>query len=256
MSTIDGFLNTSYEKNSKSSESIHSFQRKCLSSNEQSMPWYHGNISREQTENILLNKTDGTFLIRDSTNFPGDFTLCLAFNGRVEHYRIYQTNGILTCDHEEHFDNLTQLVSHYKRDADGLCHRLVTPMINEKYRIPREAISIEDRIQVFKQTSLVIRRSNLRLGDTIGHGEFGDVLLGDYIGRRVAVKVLKRSAMVNSLLDEAKFMIGLEHKNLVVLIGVVLDDSRDLFMVTEYMANGNLVSFQLLFIVFVIFNCI
>lgn len=49
-------------------------------------------------------------------------------------------------------------------------------MINEKYRIPREAISIEDRIQVFKQTSLVIRRSNLRLGDTIGHGEFGGKL--------------------------------------------------------------------------------
>lgn len=33
-----------------------------------------------------------------------------------------------------------------------------------------------------------------------------DVLLGDYEGHRVAVKVLKRSEMVQSLLDEAKFM--------------------------------------------------
>ena len=25
--------------------------------------------------------------MRDSTNFPGDFTLCMAFKGKVEHYR-------------------------------------------------------------------------------------------------------------------------------------------------------------------------
>ncbi|VDN18718.1 unnamed protein product, partial [Gongylonema pulchrum] len=128
----------------------------------------------------------------------------MAFNGRVEHYRIYQLNGILTCDHEENFDNLTQLIA---------------------------------------QASLVIRRGDLRLGDTIGHGEFGDVLLGDYNGCRVAVKVLKRNAMVQSLLDEAKFMIGLKHTNLVALLGVVIDDAREILMVTEYMANGNLVDF-------------
>ncbi|VDM70909.1 unnamed protein product [Strongylus vulgaris] len=33
---------------------------------------------------------------------------------------------------------------------------------------------------------------------------------------------------------------GLCHRNLVALIGVVLDDTN-IYMVTEYMANGNLV---------------
>ncbi|MFH4978153.1 hypothetical protein AB6A40_004862 [Gnathostoma spinigerum] len=207
------------------------------------MPWFHGNITRDRTEKLLFSKPDGTFLVRESTNFPGDFTLCMAYNGKVEHYRIYQENGSLTCDHEENFDNLTQLISHYKRDADGLCHRLVTPLIWEKFRIPYDASSIDDRSRVFQQASLVIRRCDIRLGATIGHGEFGDVLLGDYQNQKVAVKVLKRNGMVQSLLDEAKFMIGLHHPNLVALVGVVLDDSRDLFMVTEYMANGNLVDF-------------
>jgi hypothetical protein len=29
---------------------------------------------------------------------------------------------------QEFFETLTQLVAHYKRDADGLCHRLITPL--------------------------------------------------------------------------------------------------------------------------------
>ncbi|VDO55439.1 unnamed protein product [Brugia timori] len=157
--------------------------------------------------------------------------------------RIYQLNGILTCDHEETFDNLTQLIAHYKRDADGLCHRLITPVISDDYRITRDNESLEERIRFFREASLIISRSEIRLGDIIGHGEFGDVLLGDYDGQRVAVKVLKRSEMVQSLLDEAKFMIGLKHVNLVALLGVVIDDAREMFMMTEYMANGNLASY-------------
>uniref|UniRef100_A0A0N5A9U1 Tyrosine-protein kinase n=1 Tax=Syphacia muris TaxID=451379 RepID=A0A0N5A9U1_9BILA len=218
------------------------------------MPWFHGNITRERTEKLLANRSDGTFLVRDSTNFPGDYTLCMAYKGKVEHYRIYhQTNGRLTCDHEENFENLTELVKHYKRDADGLCCRLATPIIEDKYCISRDPLSIEERMRVFRQASLVIHRSEIRLGDIIGHGEFGDVLSGDYNGRCVAVKVLKRNGMVQSLLDEAKvktnemplllFLVGLNHKNLVSLVGVVLDDPSDVFMVTEYLANGNLVDF-------------
>lgn len=66
-------------------------------------------------------------------------------------------------------------LKHYKRDADGLCHRLVTPIISDKYRIARDSESLDDRIKLFQQASLVIHRGDLRLGDTIGHGEFGGI---------------------------------------------------------------------------------
>ncbi|KAL3998627.1 Protein tyrosine kinase family protein [Acanthocheilonema viteae] len=230
--------------NGKKTNVVGSVDKRYVANSEQHpKPWYHGNITREQTEKILSGQADGTFLVRDSTNFPGDYTLCMAFSGKVEHYRIYQLNGILTCDHEETFDNLTQLIAHYKRDADGLCHRLITPIISDKYRITRDNESLEERIRLFRGASLIISRNEIHLGDIIGHGEFGDVLLGDYENHRVAVKVLKHSEMVQSLLDEAKFMIGLKHVNLVALLGVVIDDVREIFMVTEYMANGNLVDF-------------
>ncbi|EYB93463.1 hypothetical protein Y032_0181g827, partial [Ancylostoma ceylanicum] len=160
----------------------------------------------------------------------------------VEHYRIYQSGGQITCDNEEFFANLTQLVSHYKRDADGLCHRLVTPIICENYRIPSTSTDIEDRTSTFLKAGLVIPSGEIRLGDIIGHGEFGDVLIGYYKDKKVAVKVSKRhgNGLVDSLLDESRFMVGLCHRNLVALIGVVLDDTN-IYMVTEYMANGNLV---------------
>ncbi|KJH46169.1 SH2 domain protein [Dictyocaulus viviparus] len=234
------------------------------------MPWFHSNVSREATERFELHKTiifilsilcictiifydsccyrllhqrsDGTFLVRESTNFPGDYTLSMAYKGKVEHYRIYQIGGQITCDNEEFFSNLTQLVSHYKRDADGLCHRLVTPIICENYKILANHANLEDRTSAFLKAGLVIPYGEIRFGDIIGHGEFGDVLVGFYKEKKVAVKVSKRhgNGMLDSLLDESRFMVGLSHRNLVALIGVVLDDVN-IYMVTEYMANGNLV---------------
>lgn len=72
--------------------------------------WFHGKISREQAEYLLHPKEDGLFLVRESTNFPGDYTLCVCFEGKVQHYRIMYKGSQLTIDEEEFFDNLSQLV--------------------------------------------------------------------------------------------------------------------------------------------------
>ncbi|CAH2049387.1 unnamed protein product, partial [Iphiclides podalirius] len=93
--------------------------------------WHHGAISRERAEALLSGSPDGVFLVRESTNFPGDHTLCVRFRGRVEHYRVKwatapesQTQR-LTIDDEEFFDTMTDLIHHYLQDADGLCTKLV-----------------------------------------------------------------------------------------------------------------------------------
>lgn len=49
--------------------------------------WHHGAISRDRAEALLSGSSDGVFLVRESTNFPGDHTLCVRYRGRVEHYR-------------------------------------------------------------------------------------------------------------------------------------------------------------------------
>lgn len=120
-----------------------------------------------------------------------------------------------------------RVFQHYKRDADGLCHRLVTPIICENYRIPSTSTDIEDRTSAFLKAGLVIPSGEIRLGDIIGHGEFGgmillclqlillhslfspDVLVGYYKDKKVAVKVSKRhgNGLLDSLLDESRFMV-------------------------------------------------
>ena len=67
------------------------------------MPWFHGKISREVAEKLLNPRNDGLFLVRESTNFPGDYTLCVCFENRVEHYRIIFQDDKITIDEEEHF---------------------------------------------------------------------------------------------------------------------------------------------------------
>lgn len=74
------------------------------------MPWFHGKITRDEAESLLRPREDGLFLVRESTNFPGDYTLCVCFNGKVEHYRIIYKDNKLTIDEEEFFENLSQLV--------------------------------------------------------------------------------------------------------------------------------------------------
>lgn len=60
---------------------------------------------------MLQPRDDGLFLVRESTNFPGDYTLCVCFQGKVEHYRVKYSENKLTIDDEEFFENLGQLVA-------------------------------------------------------------------------------------------------------------------------------------------------
>lgn len=72
--------------------------------------WFHGKISREMAEDLLTPKENGLFLVRESTNYPGDYTLCVCYLGKVEHYRVKYKDNQLTIDDEEFFENLSQLV--------------------------------------------------------------------------------------------------------------------------------------------------
>lgn len=73
--------------------------------------WYHGKVSREQVEKLLYPREDGLFLVRDSNNFVGDYTLCVWCANKVENYHIKYENNQLTIDDECFFKNLEELVS-------------------------------------------------------------------------------------------------------------------------------------------------
>ena len=73
--------------------------------------WYHGLITREKAVELLSGGNTGLYLVRESTHYRGDFTLCVVGpDGNVEHYRVLNKQNKLTVDEDDFFDNLTQLV--------------------------------------------------------------------------------------------------------------------------------------------------
>ncbi|XP_024070757.2 tyrosine-protein kinase SYK isoform X1 [Terrapene carolina triunguis] len=93
------------------------------------MPWFHGKISREESEHRVLlgTKTNGKFLIRERDN-NGSYALCLFSEGKVLHYRIDRDKtGKLSIPDGKKFDTLWQLVEHYSYKPDGLQRVLTIP---------------------------------------------------------------------------------------------------------------------------------
>lgn len=85
------------------------------------MPWFHGEISREDSEPRLQSgsRTNGKFLIRQRD--ASSYALCLLHEGQVMHYRIDRDRvGKLSIPDGKKFDTLWQLVEHYSYKPDGL----------------------------------------------------------------------------------------------------------------------------------------
>jgi c-src tyrosine kinase len=201
------------------------------------MPWFHGKISRSEAEVKLNPMQNGLYLVRESTNFPGDYALCVCFTNKIEHYHIKFKDNMYTIDDEEEFDNLTQMVEHYQKDADGLVTRLRVPVAKEGKQ--QYTVEMDD----FKKHGWNIPRDRLEFGATIGKGEFGEVFSGKYKGEKVAIKSLKDDHKgLQDFLAEASVMTSLSHPNLVNLIGVSVDQ-KPVYIITEFMEKGSLIEY-------------
>lgn len=184
----------------------------------------------------------GLYLVRESTNYPGDYTLCVVSptdNGKVEHYRILSRNNKFTVDEEEFFTSLVDLIKHYELDADGLCTRLTQPLVK------KQDMSLSSKIfkDTFQKEGWAFNMDDIVFEEKIGSGEFGEVYRGKCQGKDVAIKTLKDDTKAaQAFLAEASVMTTLHHPNLVILIGISFT-KNSIVILTEYCSEGSLVEY-------------
>ena len=121
-------------------------------------------MTREQAEFLLKDTAEGSYLMRVSTHYPGDFTLCLKSESKVENYHIKQQNGRFTIDDENMFKNLIELVDFYTKFDDLAC-KLSKPIA---YRKMEENSDYQTILN-----NLWIDNADIKIGREIGIGEFG-----------------------------------------------------------------------------------
>ncbi|NXW47713.1 BMX kinase, partial [Nyctiprogne leucopyga] len=180
--------------------------------------WYAGDISRAQSEQLLCQKQEeGAFLVWKSSQ-AGMYTVS-AFSkvpeskkGTVKHYHVHKTPENTYYLAENYcFESIPKLIHYHQHNSDGI------------WELKREEI--------------VLLRE-------LGSGQFGVVHLGKWKRQYdVAIKMIKEGATSeDQFIEEAQTMMKLNHPKLVRLYGVC-SKSYPIYLVTEYMPNGCLLSY-------------
>uniref|UniRef100_I3J2L2 Tyrosine-protein kinase n=1 Tax=Oreochromis niloticus TaxID=8128 RepID=I3J2L2_ORENI len=204
--------------------------------------WYCKNMNRSQAEKLLkAENKDGGFLVRDSSK-AGKYTVSLLTKGGGEavgscrHYNICTTPQSQYYLAEKHnFNTIAELINYHQHNAAGMVSRL-KHIVSNRARPPSTAglgygvWEIDPRYLTFIKE--------------LGSGQFGVVKYGKWQGQHdVAIKMIKEGSMSeDDFIEEAKIMMKLRHENLVQLYGVCTKQ-RPIYIVTEYLANGCLLTY-------------
>ncbi|XP_068124976.1 tyrosine-protein kinase Lck [Hyperolius riggenbachi] len=205
----------------------------------QTESWFFKDLGRKDAERQLLapGNQQGSFLIRESETNKGSYSLSVRDFDQtqgevVKHYKIRNMDdGGYYISPRITFKTLQELVQYYGKSSDGLCTLLKEPCQTQRPQKPWWADDWE------------IPRNTLQLVKKLGAGQFGEVWMGNFNGHtKVAIKSLKQGTMSPAaFLAEANLMKQLQHPRLVRLNALVTQEP--IYIVTEYMENGNLVDY-------------
>lgn len=206
-----------------------------------SKDWYFGKATRAQAEKELksLGNDYGAFLIRDSETMPNGYSLSLLDSGErgqiIKHYRIKTLDkGGFYISAKTSFKTLDELVKYYT-SHEGLSRMLGRPC-------KKDAPTQHD-LDITTKDNWEIDRTEVILGMKLGQGMFGEVRKAKVRGKSAAVKTLKEGTMPKEkFMAEANAMKDLRHPNIVTLLAVCSKE-EPIFIITEFMDKGSLVSF-------------
>ncbi|PKU45655.1 cytoplasmic tyrosine-protein kinase bmx [Limosa lapponica baueri] len=199
-------------------------------------------IANHEPPPWVQERNSGAFMVRKSSQ-AGMYTVSVfskvseSKKGTVKHYHVHKTpeNKYYIAENCC-FESIPKLIHYHQHNSAGMVTRLRHTVSTQINKVPTTA-SLGNGIWELKREEIVLLRE-------LGSGQFGVVYLGKWKGQYdVAIKTIKEGAMSeDEFIEEAQTMMKLNHPKLVRLYGVC-SKLYPIYLVTEYMPNGCLLSY-------------
>ncbi|KAK1886177.1 Proto-oncovav [Dissostichus eleginoides] len=77
--------------------------------------WFAGNMDRTAAKNLLLSRSDGTFLVRQKDG--GEFAISIKFNMDIRHIKITSTDGLYRINEKKAFKGIIEMIQFYQQNS-------------------------------------------------------------------------------------------------------------------------------------------
>ncbi|CAJ1054043.1 proto-oncogene vav isoform X1 [Xyrichtys novacula] len=101
--------------------------------------WFAGNMDRTAAKNLLMSRSDGTFLVRQKD--AGEFAISIKFNMDIRHIKITSTEGLYRINEKKAFKGLIELIQFYQKNSLKEYFKEVDTTLCTPYKQPEQSFS-------------------------------------------------------------------------------------------------------------------
>uniref|UniRef100_A0AAZ3PHM8 Vav guanine nucleotide exchange factor 1 n=1 Tax=Oncorhynchus tshawytscha TaxID=74940 RepID=A0AAZ3PHM8_ONCTS len=101
---------------------------------------FAGNMDRSAAKNLLISRSDGTFLVRQKDG--GEFAISLKFNMDIRHIKITSTEGLYRINEKKAFKGLIEMVQFYQQHSLKEYFKDVDTTLQTPFNQPEQSGSI------------------------------------------------------------------------------------------------------------------
>ncbi|XP_056135582.1 proto-oncogene vav-like [Lampris incognitus] len=99
--------------------------------------WFAGNMDRSAAKNMLMSRSDGTFLVRQKEG--GEFAISIKFNMDIRHIKITSTEGLFRINEKKAFKGLIDMVQYYQQNSLKEYFKDVDTTLQTPYKQPEQS---------------------------------------------------------------------------------------------------------------------
>lgn len=99
--------------------------------------WFAGNMDRTAAKNLLMSRSDGTFLVRQKDG--GEFAISIKFNMDIRHIKITSTDGLYRINEKKAFRGLIEMIQFYQQNSLKEYFKDVDTTLCTPYKQPEQS---------------------------------------------------------------------------------------------------------------------